>query len=298
MTTDVPNALLKSCQLCPRCCGANRLAGETGFCGAKKEVKVARASLHHWEEPCLSGDRGSGTVFFSYCTMRCLYCQNALYDGSKGKDLSPAQLGEVFLDLQKQAAHNINLVTPNHYLPQILEALRFARRKGLTIPAVYNTGGYETAAAIRLLEGEVSIFLPDLKYYNDTYAQRYSGVSTYFAYAASSIEEMVRQTGPAVFDQNGMLQKCVIVRHLVLPGLEEDSKKVIAYLYKTFGDDIYISIMNQYTPLARVQNHPELGRLVDPEAYERIVDFALALGVENGFIQEEGAIGESFIPDF
>ena len=294
----VMNYPLESCALCPRNCSVNRLSGERGYCGAKKDANVARAALHYWEEPCISGDRGSGTVFFSYCSMRCLYCQNALYDGQRGKEVSPEQLGRIFLGLQEQKAHNINLVTPSHYLPQIVSAIRFARADGLSIPIVYNTSGYETVGAIKLLKGYVDIFLPDFKYFDDRYAQRYSDVPAYFSYAASAIEEMVKQTGPAVFDDDGIMQKGVIIRHLVLPGLIRDSKKVIRHLYKTFGDNVYLSIMNQYTPLKRVRNHPELNKAVNPEDYGRVVDYAISLGVKNGFIQEEGTISESFIPDF
>ena len=295
---DNLNQLLENCRLCPHHCSVNRLAGERGYCGAGKAVKVARASLHHWEEPCLSGDRGSGTVFFSYCTMRCLFCQNALYHGDKGEEVFPEQLGRVFLALQEQKAHNINLVTPSHYLPQIISAIRFARTNGLILPVVYNTGGYDAVQSIERLKSDVSIFLPDFKYFDDRYAQAYSGVSDYFQYASSSIEQMVKQTGPAQFDENGIMLKGVIIRHLVLPGLVQDSKKVIAYLYKTFGDDVYISLMNQYTPIHPIQNHPELNKTIDPDDYNLLVDYALSLGVENGFIQEEGTVGESFIPDF
>lgn len=290
--------LLESCNLCPHNCSVNRLAGEQGYCGAKKEAKVARAALHYWEEPCLSGSNGSGTVFFSCCTMHCLFCQNALYDGQVGEEATPEQLGQIFLGLQEQKAHNINLVTPSHYLPQIISAIHIAKGKGLHIPIVYNTGGYETVQAIQHLHGNIDIFLPDFKYFDDRYAQKYSGVPAYFQYASSSIEQMVKQTGPAVFDENDIMQKGVIIRHLVLPGLIRDSMNVIRHIYKAFGDDVYISIMNQYTPVRKVQNHPELSRAVDPSDYDRIVDYALSLGVENGFIQEEGTVSESFIPDF
>jgi putative pyruvate formate lyase activating enzyme len=290
--------LLEICVLCPRGCSVNRLAGERGFCGASKEANVARAALHFWEEPCISGERGSGTVFFSYCTMRCLFCQNALYDGKKGKEVSPEQLGRIFLDLQKQKAHNITLVTPSHYLPRIVSAIRFAKKNGLSVPIVYNTGGYETVSAIKLLKDHVDIYLPDFKYHDDRYAKKYSGVSEYFSHAAAAIEEMVKQTGPTVFDDDGIMLKGVLIRHLVLPGLIHDSKKVIRHLYEAFGDAVYLSIMNQYTPMGRIQNHPGLNKALDPADYDHVVDYALSLGVKNGFIQEEGTVGESFIPDF
>ena len=290
--------LLESCVLCPRRCSVNRLLDERGFCGASKEVKVAEAALHHWEEPCLSGEKGSGTVFFSYCNMRCVFCQNALYDGQKGKVISPEQLGRLFLDLQEQKAHNINLVTPTHYLPQIMCAISIAKSHGLAIPVVYNTSGYETTEAIALLKEHADIFLPDFKYYDDRYAEKYSGAPAYFKHASSAIEQMVRQTGPAEFDEQGLMVKGVLIRHLVLPGLVQDSKNVISHIYNAFGDDVYISVMNQYTPLLRGRNFPELNRTVDPADYNQIVAFARSLGVKNGFIQEEGTVGESFIPDF
>ena len=290
--------LLESCILCPHHCSVNRLMGEHGYCGAGKDANVARAALHHWEEPCLSGERGSGTVFFSYCTMRCVYCQNALYDGKKGKEVSDEQLGRIFLGLQEQKAHNINLVTPSHYLPQIVKAVDFARTNGLFIPIVYNTSGYETVQSIELLKSSIDIFLTDFKYFDDSYAQKYSGVPAYFKYASSSVGQMVKQTGPAIFDENGIMQKGVIIRHLLLPGLTRDSKNVIRYLYKTFGDDVYLSIMNQYTPLKSVRDYPGLNSTIDSSDYDSVVDYALSLGVKNGFIQEEGTVGESFIPEF
>ena len=295
---SIMDHLLENCTICPRGCSVNRLSGEKGYCGAKKDVKVARAALHHWEEPCLSGEMGSGTVFFSYCTMRCIFCQNSLYDGLRGKELSPEQLGQIFLQLQEQKAHNINLVTPTHYLPQIISAIHTARGGGLIIPVVYNTGGYETVQSIKLLKNHIDIFLPDLKYFDDRYAKKYSGVSDYFLHASLAIEQMVKQTGPAVFDENAIMQKGVIIRHLMLPGLIRDSKNIIRHIYKSFGDDVYISIMNQYTPMKRVGSHPELNRTIKPHDYDEVVDYALSLGVKNGFIQEEGAVGESFIPDF
>ena len=290
--------LLEKCTLCPRRCSVNRLLGEVGFCGAKKDVKVAEATLHHWEEPCLSGDKGSGTVFFSYCTMRCVFCQNALYDGRSGREMNREQLGGLFLDLQRQKAHNINLVTPTHYLPQIVSALRHARSNGLSIPVVYNTSGYETVEAIALLKNYVDIFLPDFKYFDDRYAEKYSNAPAYFKHASSAVEQMVKQTGPAIFDDKGLMVKGTIIRHLALPGLIQDSKNVVRHIYDTFGDDVYISIMNQYTPLLRGRNYPELNRVLDPEDYSQIVEYARSLGVENGFIQEEGTVGESFIPNF
>lgn len=292
--------LLSHCTLCPRECGANRLAGEAGFCGAVGEtVRVARAALHYWEEPCISGSNGSGAVFFSYCPLRCVYCQNrAISRGDAGKDIPISRLAEIFLELQGQGAHNINLVTPTHYVPQIILALREAKARGLAIPVVFNCGGYEKAETLRLLEGLVDIYLPDFKYLSSAHAARYSGAPDYFPRAKESLAEMVRQTGEPAFDVHRMMTRGVIVRHLLLPGFAQESKKLLRFLHRKYGDRIYLSIMNQFTPLENVRDYPELDRTITDGEYERIIDFAVNLGVENGFVQEGGTADESFIPPF
>jgi len=291
--------LLASCQLCPRRCGVNRLSGKTGFCGAGHEIKIARSALHYWEEPPISGKNGSGAVFFSYCPLQCVYCQNyeisTLYHG---KTVTTAELTDIFLDLQAQGALNINLVTPTHYVPQIITALSAAKSAGLRIPIVYNCGGYESLDTLRLLEGWIDIYLPDMKYFSDKHAAKYSGASRYFEHASAAIAEMVRQTGPPVLDENGVMRRGVIVRHMLLPGQLFDSKKIIDYLYETYHNDIYISIMNQYTPLPHTEKYPELCRPVSERYYSAIVDYAASIGVENAFIQEGGTVDESFIPEF
>lgn len=288
---------MKSCALCPRQCHADRTKN-TGYCGETERVRVARASLHMWEEPCISGETGSGTVFFSGCPLKCVFCQNrSIASGGKGKELTTSQLSELFLLLQQKKANNINLVTPTHFVPQIAEALRKARAEGLTIPVVYNTSGYERVETLRLLDGLIDIYLPDLKYYDTELSARYSNAPDYFVKAAQAVKEMVRQTGKAVF-QGELMQRGVIVRHMVMPGCTKDSKAVIKYLYGAYGDGIYISIMNQYTPPENMENFPEIGRRVTRREYERVVDYAVSLGMEHAFIQEGGTAEESFIPDF
>ncbi|HHV12631.1 MAG TPA: radical SAM protein [Clostridiales bacterium] len=291
--------LLKDCTLCPRECHVDRRKGQIGYCKETDELVVARAALHMWEEPCISGAEGSGTVFFSGCAMGCVYCQNqSIASGLAGKKISINRLAEIFLELQEQKANNINLVTPSHYVPPIVEAIKLARSKGMKIPVVYNCSGYEKVETLRLLEGYIDIYLPDLKYMAAEPAKRYSNCGDYFQYASQAIAEMVRQVPRAEFDGREMMVKGVIVRHLTLPGYLEDSKNIIKYLYETFGDKIYISIMNQYTPLSGVENYPEINRKISDSEYEKLVEYAIELGVENGFIQEGETAMESFIPEF
>lgn len=285
------------CALCPRQCCVDR-RNVRGYCGETEQVRVARASLHMWEEPCISGSAGSGTVFFAGCSLRCVFCQNrTIAFGEKGKALTPEQLTALFLLLQHKGAHNINLVTPTHFAPQIADALKSAKMQGLSIPVVYNTSGYETVHTLRLLEGVVDIYLPDLKYYSAAVSQKYSRAPDYFAYASHAIGEMVRQTGAPVFDGEQM-RTGVIVRHMVLPGHVNDAKAVLKYLYDTYKEDVYISIMNQYTPPKDIEDYPEISRRVTRREYERVVDYAIELGIQNAFIQEGDTAKESFIPDF
>lgn len=263
-------------------------------------IRVARAALHMWEEPCISGEEGSGAVFFAGCSLGCVYCQNReIAAGLAGKEISEERLTEIYLELQGKGANNINLVTAGHYLPYIISSVGRARERGLNIPIVYNTGGYEEADALKLLEGTVNIYLPDLKYLSPELAARYSHAPDYPEIACAALEEMVRQAGEPEFDDRGMMTKGVIVRHLVLPGQVRESKKVIRYLYETYKDRIYLSIMNQYTPMPGIEEaYPELGRTVTAREYDEVVDYAIELGVENGFIQEGETAKESFIPPF
>lgn len=290
---------LSCCRLCPRQCGVNRMEGETGFCGAGREVRAGRAALHYWEEPCLSGETGSGTVFFSHCTLQCVYCQN--YDIStrrEGREISIGQLAQVFLKLQDQGAWNINLVTPTHYVPQIILAVRRAREKGLCLPVVYNTSGYETVETIRLLKGTVDIYLPDFKYAGPQWAKRYSRAEDYPSRAVLAVQEMVEQVGEPVFEDSGRMLRGVIIRHLMLPGLMEDTKQVIQTVHREWGNRVYLSLMNQYTPLPQVRDYPELDCRLDPLDYDDGVSYAVSLGVKNGFVQDGETAKESFIPSF
>lgn len=296
---------MNTCNLCPRNCSVDRENGKIGYCGQTDKVRIARAALHMWEEPCISGREGSGTVFFCGCTLRCIFCQNheiALginkNHESIGKEVSIHRLKEIFLELQNQKANNINLVTGTHYIPQIAESLRKAKAEGLVIPVVYNTGGYEKVESLRLLEGLVDIYLPDMKYVSKELSKEYSHAEDYFEVTSKAIEEMVLQVGESQFDERGYMKKGVIVRHLVLPGSTKDSKAVIEYLWNTYGNDIYVSIMNQYTPMEQIKNHPLLSRKVTRREYAKVVDYALNLGWENAFIQEGETAKESFIPGF
>ena len=290
--------MLNSCNLCPRNCNVNRNNNEIGYCGASNQMVIAKAYLHMWEEPCISGSVGSGTIFFSYCNLRCIFCQN--YDIStlhKGNIVSVNRLKEICLELQEKGALNINLVTPTHYVPLIVEALKLAKKEGLTIPIIYNTSSYENINTIKLLEGIVDIYLPDLKYYDDIYGIKYSNCNNYFKYASRAIEEMYKQVGKCVFDNNGIIKKGVIVRHLMLPDNIEDSKNIINYLYNKYKDNIYISIMNQYTPLRKLE-YNNLNRKVSDTEYDELINYAYDLGIRNAYIQEGETQKESFIPDF
>ncbi len=292
-------AEMKDCRLCPRACGADRASGQKGYCNMTAELMVARAALHMWEEPCISGEEGSGTVFFSGCSLGCVYCQNYhISKGMVGKNITIERLTEIFLELQDKKANNINLVTAGHYIPQLIEAIKGARKLGLHIPIVYNSSGYEKVEALRLLEGYIDIYLPDLKYMEEKPARLYSSCHDYFEYACEAIKEMVRQVGSPEFDARGMMLRGVIIRHMTLPGYLEDSKNILKYLYETYKDTIYTSILNQYTPLSQVKNYPVINRRISDEEYEELVDYAIEIGVENGFIQEGETAAESFIPEF
>ena len=271
----------------------------TGYCGVKNTLRVARAALHFWEEPCISGEEGSGAVFFTGCNLRCVFCQNfQIARAEQGKEITVERLSEIFLELQAQKANNINLVTATHYVPQVVEALKKAKEQGLHIPVVYNCGGYETVDTLKRLEGLVDIYLPDFKYVDTERAKRYSHAENYPEVAKAALVEMVRQQPEAEFDERDIMKKGVIVRHLMLPGGIKDSKAVVKYLYETYGDQIYISLMNQYTPLPHVAGYSEINRKVKKFEYDRLVDYAISLGVENGFIQEGETAEESFIPAF
>ena len=286
------------CMLCPRNCSVDREKGELGYCGAPYQMVVARYSLHLWEEPVISGEKGSGTIFFSYCNMRCCFCQNyEISEFHKGREISIEEFSQICLELQEKGASNINLVTPTLYVPLIVEGLRMAKNQGLRIPIVYNTSSYENVDTIKMLDGLVDIYLPDLKYYDDELGEKYSNCRRYFQYASDAIDEMVRQVGEVSINNNDLMEKGVIVRHLVMPGNIEDSKRIIQYLYERYGDKIILSIMNQYTPVRRLE-YRELNRKVTEEEYDEVINYAYDLGIRNAFIQEGDTQEESFIPDF
>ncbi len=288
-----------TCRICPRNCGVRRTEGQRGICGVDSVIRVSRAALHMWEEPCISGSRGSGAVFFAGCPLHCVYCQNYEIADGTGKEITVERLAEIFLELQEKQAHNINLVTPTHYSPVIAEAVRAARERGLVIPIVYNCSGYESVDTLKKLEKIVDIYLTDFKYPDTEGAEKYSHAPDYPETAMSALREMVRQQPEGIFDEEGMMQKGVIVRHLLLPGKVKAGKEVIRRVYETFGDQVYLSLMNQYTPFPRVEEKfPELARKVTDREYRRLLEYAMELGVEYGFFQEGDTAEESFIPAF
>ena len=289
----------ENCLLCPRKCGINRRTGQTGVCGVSSEIKVARAALHYWEEPCISGKRGSGAVFFSGCSLHCVFCQNReISDGKEGKVISKARLSDIFMELAGKGANNINLVTPGQYIPDIVWAVNDAKSRGMKLPIIYNTSGYENVTELKLLEGIVDVYLPDFKYMDSTLSARYSRAKDYPSVAKQALSEMVRQQPDVVIDDaTGLIQKGVIVRQLLLPGHVNDAKAVLKYLYDTYHDHVYISMMSQFTPIA-LKDYPEINRTVTRREYERLVNYALEIGITNAFIQEGDVAKDSFIPAF
>lgn len=289
----------ENCLLCPRKCGINRSTGQTGVCGVSSEIKVARAALHYWEEPCISGKRGSGAVFFSGCSLHCVFCQNReISDGKAGKLISKERLSDIFMELADKGANNINLVTPGQYIPDIVWAVNDAKSRGMKLPIIYNTSGYENVTELKLLEGIVDVYLPDFKYMDSTLSARYSRAKDYPSVAKQALSEMVRQQPDVVIDDaTGLIQKGVIVRQLLLPGHVNDAKAVLKYLYDTYHDHVYISMMSQFTPIA-LKDYPDINRTVTRREYERLVDYALEIGITNAFIQEGDVAKDSFIPAF
>lgn len=289
----------ENCLLCPRKCGINRRTGQTGVCGVSSEIKVARAALHYWEEPCISGKRGSGAVFFSGCSLHCVFCQNReISDGKEGKVISKERLSDIFMELADKGANNINLVTPGQYILDIVWAVNNAKSRGMKLPIIYNTSGYENVTELKLLEGIVDVYLPDFKYMDSTLSAMYSRAKDYPSVAKQALSEMVRQQPDVVIDDaTGLIQKGVIVRQLLLPGHVNDAKAVLKYLYDTYHNHVYISMMSQFTPIA-LKDYPEINRTVTRREYERLVDYAIEIGITNAFIQEGDVAKDSFIPAF
>ncbi len=290
---------MEKCNLCPRKCNADRNI-KTGFCGQTEAIKLARAAAHYWEEPVISGEKGSGAVFFSGCTLGCVYCQNDdISHKGKGTEVSIRELADIFLRLEREGCHNINLVTADHFMPSVKKAIDMAKAEGIKIPFVLNTGGYLTAEFVRSLEGYIDIFLTDLKYLDENIAGRYSKAKNYPYYAKEALREMVAMHPEPFFDEEGIMTKGVIVRHLVMPGMTEESKAVLDYLWENYGDNIIYSIMGQYTPISRnLADYPEINRKLTEEEYDEVTDYAWDIGIEDAFIQLPGSDEEEYIPDF
>lgn len=291
-------SLYRNCNLCPRKCGVNRNT-EKGFCGENSSLRIGRAGLHLWEEPCVSGDIGSGTVFFSGCTMKCVFCQNySLSHQGCGKITDTDRLADIFLELQNNGANNVNLVSGEHFVPHIILALDKAKIYGLSIPVIFNCSGYSDIKTLKMLKGYIDVYLPDFKYFDNETAFHYSKTRDYVEIAKIAIEEMVSQQPKVVFNDNDLIQKGVIIRHLCLPGKTEESKAIIEYLFEKYGRNIVLSIMNQYTPIKNLENYPEINRKLTQKEYDDVLDYCIKIGIENAYIQENGTVDESFIPNF
>ena len=289
--------LLENCNICPHKCNIKRNKGKIGRCKATNKIKVALYSVHNFEEPCISGEKGSGTVFFSNCNLNCIYCQNyEISQQGRGKEISIEELSDIFIKQQKRNVENINLVTPTSYVPQIIEAIKIARKKGLNIPIVYNTNGYENIETIKMLDGYVDIYLPDLKYYYNDIAKKYSKIDNYFEIATKAIKEMEKQIGKTVIDENGIMKKGIIIRHLVLPNNIENSKKILKWIRENMNNDTYISVMAQYFPTYKAKEDLELNRKLTKQEWREIEEYIEKLGIENGFIQELGEHEEEYVP--
>lgn len=289
--------LLEKCEICPHKCKVNRIEGKVGRCKAKDTVKIALYSIHKFEEPCISGNNGSGTVFFSNCNLNCIYCQNyEISQEGKGREISIEELAEIFIEEQRQKADNINLVTPTSYVPQIIEAIKIARKKGLNIPIIYNTNGYEEIETLKMLEGYIDVYLPDLKYYDNELSKKYSNIDNYFEIATKAIKEMYRQVGNPILDDRGIIQKGLMIRHLVLPNNIENSKKILKWLKENIDENVYIDIMAQYFPAYKAKNVQELNRKLNKKEYEEIEDYVYKLDIKNGYMQDLGEHEEEYVP--
>ena len=289
--------MLEKCNLCPHNCGVNRNKGQIGRCRANDKVKIALYSTHNYEEPCISGKHGSGTVFFSNCNLNCIYCQNyEISQLGKGKEITIDKLSEIFLIQQQNKVENINLVTPTSYVPQIIEAIKKARNKGLKIPIIYNTNSYENVETIKMLEGYIDVYLPDLKYAQNNLGKKYSNINNYFEVATKSIKEMVKQVGVPTFNKKGIIQKGVIIRHLVLPNNIENSKKVLKWIKQNMPEEIFVSVMAQYFPTYKAKSDNNLNRKLTKEEWTEIIQYIEELGFENGFLQELREHEEEYVP--
>ena len=288
---------LDKCEICPHKCGIDRTKKEIGRCKSTDKIKIALYSVHHFEEPCISGENGSGTVFFSNCNLNCIYCQNyEISQEGKGKEISIEELADIFIKQQNKNVENINLVTPTSYTLQIVEAIKIAKKKGLTIPIIYNTNGYERVETLKLLEGYVDVYLPDLKYYDDEIAMKYSKIKNYFEIATKAIQEMYRQVGSPKLDKRGMIKKGVMIRHLVLPNNIENSKNILKWIKENIDEDVYVDIMAQYFPTYKAKENNELNRKLTKEEYQEIENYVYQLDIKNGYMQELGEHEEEYVP--
>ena len=290
---------LQKCEICPHNCKVDRTKGEVGRCKCSDKIKIALASVHRYEEPCISGKNGSGTVFFSNCNLNCKFCQNyEISQEGKGIEVSTEELANIFIKQQKKGVHNINLVTPTMYGYQIIEAIKIARENGLTIPIIYNSNGYENEQTIKDLEGYIDVYLPDLKYYENELGKKYSGVNNYFEHASKAILEMYKQVGKPQFNKEGIITKGLMIRHLVLPNNIENSKKVLKWIKENIDEAVYINIMVQYFPTYKAKEIEELNRKLSKEEYEEIEDYVYELDIKNGYMQELGEHEEEYVPEF
>ena len=288
---------LEKCSICPHMCGINRNNGQVGRCKSNDKVKIALYSVHDFEEPCVSGENGSGTIFFSNCNMNCVFCQNyEISQQGKGKEITIERLAEIFLEQQNRNVNNINLVTPTSYVPQIIEAIKIARVNGLKIPIVYNTNGYENVETLKMLEGYIDIYLPDLKYAEDNLGLEYSKVKNYFEIATTAIKEMYRQVGSPKLNNDGIIEKGLIIRHLILPNNIENSKKVLKWIKENMNKDVYVSVMAQYFPTYKAKQIRDINRKLTKEEYEKVENYLYDLDIENGYIQELGEHEEEYVP--
>lgn len=291
--------ILESCKMCPHECKVNRLNGNIGRCRSTDKIKIALVSLHQYEEPCISGKNGSGTIFFSNCNLSCMYCQNyEISQEGKGFEISIEELAKIMLEQQNKGAHNINLVTPTMYAVQIIEAIKIAKGKGLNIPILYNTNGYESVETINMLNGYIDVYMPDLKYYSDDIAKKYSNVDKYFMVTTKAIKKMISQVGYPIFDEEGMIKKGVIIRHLVLPNHMQNTKNILKWIKENLSDRVYVSVMAQYFPTYKAKEDLLLNRKINKKEYKQIENFLYTLDLKNGYMQELGEHEEEYVPDF
>ena len=289
---------LEKCEICPHKCNVNRENGQTGRCKCNDKIKIALVSTHEYEEPCISGKNGSGTVFFSNCNLNCMYCQNyEISQLGKGREITIEELADIFIKQQAKGVNNINLVTPTMYAYQIIEAIKIARKSGLNLPIIFNTNGYERVETIKALDGYIDVYLPDLKYYSDTLSKKYSNVDKYFEVATKAIKEMYRQVGQATFNEKGIIQKGVIIRHLILPNHLQNTKHILKWIKENLGD-IYVSIMAQYFPTYKAKGDSLIGRKLTKKEYKEIENFLYTLELQNGYIQELGEHEEEYVPEW